>query len=90
MPYSWQTQEQKAFFDEYLTLYCRTYDEGKLKELFWLSVTLEWFKRWPLSKPPAELIAKAGTVEKAWKVWKSRKIEVSIAQWHLLRLELTL
>lgn len=74
---TWQSDDHKAFFDEYSTLYDSKHDEGKLKE-FWPVVIEEWFKRWPLSDPPEELVAKEGVVEKACKVWKARKIEVSI------------
>ncbi|KAF9782108.1 hypothetical protein BJ322DRAFT_1110992 [Thelephora terrestris] len=72
---SWQSEDQKEFFDEYLTSYCSSRDEGKLRDEFWPMVIEEWFKRWPLSEPPAELVEKKGTVEKAKKVWKEKRID---------------
>jgi hypothetical protein len=81
---SWQTQDQKEFFDEHLASYCSIRDEGKLKEGFWPMVTEEWFKRWPLSEPPADLVEKKESVEKAQKVWKEKKVDVSILDRHLV------
>lgn len=74
---SWQSQDQKDFFDEHFVSYVRNSDEGKLKE-FWPGIIEEWFKRWPLSEPPPETVAKEETIEKARKVWKGKKIEVSV------------
>ena len=47
-------------------------------------VTGEWFKRWPLSEPPANFVAKQGSVEKAQKLWRSKKVEVSIVRRRLV------
>ena len=80
---SWQTAEHKAFFDEHLPSFTESSDAGKLKEQFWPMITDEWFKRWPLSKPPPEFIEKAGSIKKAQKDWKTKKIEVSVGQRHL-------
>ena len=76
---SWQTPDQRDFFDKQLASYTRSCDEKKLKA-FWQTVTDDWFKLWPLSEPPAELVAKEGTIEKARKKWRTRKIEVSTIQ----------
>ena len=81
MPESWQDEEQKLFFEENLALYSRGRDEGTLKKTFWPMIIKEWFERWPLSEPPAELVEKnQGAVEKATKVWRNKKVEVSIFQ----------
>lgn len=74
---SWQLQDQKDFINSHLTSYTRSSDEGKLQE-FWPTFMKEWFEHWPLSEPPPELITKKGTVKKARKAWKKRKVEVSI------------
>ena len=76
---SWQTEDQKAFFNEHLPSFTRSSDEGSLKK-FWLMVTKEWFECWPVSEPSPEFIEEKGTVEKARKALKTRKTEVSIAQ----------
>lgn len=75
---SWQTQGQKEFFNEHITLYCTIRDEGSLKDDFWPKVTEEWFKCWLLTEPLADLIVKKGTIEKAQRAWKDKKIDVSI------------
>ena len=74
---SWQTQSQRDFFDKHLTSYNRSSGEGNLKDTFWLRVIKEWFELWPLSEPPSELVEKEGTLEKARKAWRGKKIEVS-------------
>ena len=76
---SWQTPDQRDFFNEHLASYTRSSNEGKLKD-FWQTVTDKWFVRWPLSEPPAELVMKEGTDEKACKAWKGKKIEVCTVQ----------
>ena len=74
---TWE-DDQKRFFEERLASYSSSRDEGSLKKEFWPKVIAEWFNEWPLSAPPAKLIEEKGTVEIAEKVWKERKIEVSI------------
>jgi hypothetical protein len=81
---SWQTQEQRQFFDKHLTLYCSNRDKGNLKEDFWPMIMEEWFKLWPLAEPPAELVEKKGPVEKAQRVLKDRKIDVSVLERRLV------
>ena len=76
---SWQTSDQKAFLDEHLAAFTLSRDKDDLKS-FWSTVMFKWFERWPLSEPPAEFVEKKGTVEKARKAWRSKRIEVSIAQ----------
>lgn len=76
---SWQTPDQRDFFDAHLTAYARSCDEGDLKS-FWSTVIDDWFKLWPLSEPSDEFIAEKGTAEKARKAWKAKKIEVSIVR----------
>lgn len=76
---SWQTPDQKAFFDKHLASYIHDAEDGDLQE-FWKSILKEWFEAWPLSEPPAEVVQKEGTLEKAQKAWKGKKISVSISQ----------
>ena len=75
---SWQEEEHKAFFEEYLALFSSSRDEGTLRSKFWPMVTEEWFKRWPLSEPPSDLVESAGSAEKALKVWRDTQVNVSI------------
>ena len=75
---SWQTQDQKDFFDKHLALYVQNSDAGKLKDLFWPMILDKWFERWPLPEPPSESVVKEGSA-KAEKIWKAKKVEVSIA-----------
>lgn len=76
---TWQTEEQRKFFEENLTSYVHSVEEGTTK-YFWSDAVDEWFERWPLSDPSQELIEKEGSEEAARKVSKTKKIEVSIAQ----------
>lgn len=77
---SWQTEEQKVWFDKHLASFVRSSEEGKLKDVFWPAIVKKWFEQWPLSNPPAELVVKEGSVEKAVSVWKSKKVEVSVTK----------
>lgn len=77
---TWQTKDQQEFFEEHLALYSSSRDGGKLKEEFWPMITEEFFKRWPLTEPPAELVGETGSIEKAMKAWRDRRIGVSISQ----------
>jgi len=74
----WQTPDQKVFVDNNIPLYVRS--EGENLRDFWKKIMGEWFEAWPLSDPPAELVTKEETFEKAQKVWKARKVEVSVPQ----------
>ena len=53
---SWQTDDQKAFFEQHLASYTRNLDEGTLKG-FWPTIADEWFKRWPVGVTPPKLAA---------------------------------
>jgi hypothetical protein len=81
---SWQTQDQKDFFDEHIASYCICRDEGTLREEFWPKVMKDWFERWPLSEPPTEILEKKGTIEKAQKAWMEKRVDVSILDRHLV------
>ena len=72
------TKEQQYFFEEHLTSFTSSSEEGKLKDSFWPMITEKWFKLWPLSEPTADLIKQEGTVEKATRVLKAKKVDVSI------------
>ena len=74
---SWQTQDQKDFFNKYLALYVQNSDAGKLKDLFWPTILDKWFEQWPLPEPLSKSVAKEG-LAKAEKIWKAKKVEVSI------------
>ena len=76
---SWQTDDHKRFFDEHLASYSRSFDKGQLKD-FWPAIADEWFKQWPLGDIPPELVEKKGSVEKAEKALKAKKMEVSVTQ----------
>lgn len=74
---SWRTQEQEAFFDENLPSFVRSFEGGEVKE-FWSKIVDQWFKRWPISTPPNDLVEKKGSAEEAAKAWKAKKVEVSM------------
>ena len=75
----WES-DQKRFFEEHLASYSCSREEGSLKKEFWPKVIAEWFKEWPLSVPPAKLVEEKGSVELAEKVWRDKRIEVSVLQ----------
>ena len=77
---SWQTDDQRRFIEARLASYSISRDGGNLKKDFWPKFIEEWFNRWPLPEPPATLVEKKGTVEKATKAWRDQKIEVSVRQ----------
>jgi len=72
-----QTPEQKAFVRKHISSYIH-YADGKNLGEFWPGIMEEWFRTWPLSDPPADLVEKAGSLENAQKAWKRKKVEVSI------------
>jgi hypothetical protein len=74
----WRSKEQDEFFDQHLPTYVRGFDEKTLKDDFWPHIIEEWFEKWPLSPPSDDLVEKEGSVEKATKVLRTRKVDVSI------------
>lgn len=72
---SWQSLDQRAFFNKHLASYIRSVDEGSLRKSFWPKITEEWFETWPLPEPSANAIEKEG-LEKAQKTLKTKKVEV--------------
>ena len=84
---TWQTDAHRAFFEEHLTAFVTSSEEGTLKA-FWPGILEKWFKSWPLSDPPHELVEKEGL--KAKKIWKYREVEVSVAESTYYLLVLTL
>ena len=83
MPLSWKDNEQQRFFEVHLASYVSSLEGGKLKDSFWPMITEKWFKLWPLSEPSAELVEQQGSVDKAEKVLKTKKIEVSMTRYDL-------
>ena len=79
MGISWQSPEQRAFFDKHFPSYIRAADEWSLRDSFWPKILDEWLKAWPLSEPPADLVQKEG-LEKAEKIMKNKKVDVSTSQ----------
>lgn len=77
MVVSRQTPDQKAYIEESLPLFSQHLADGNLKTAFWPDFFDEWFKRWPLQEPSAELIEKEGTVEKANKAERGKQMNVS-------------
>lgn len=75
----WQAQDQKEFFDEHLASYVHNSEARTLKTVFWPPVLAEWFKRWPLSEPPSDLVGKEGST-KAEKMWRTKRVDVSATQ----------
>ena len=78
MVQSWRTQEQDTFCDENLASFIRSFEEKTLKDVFWPRIMREWFEKWPLSPPSDDLIQEKGSVEKATKFLKKKRVNVSI------------
>ena len=78
---SWQTDDQKAFFEQHLASYTRNLDEGMLKG-FWPTIADKWFKRWLVGVAPPELVTKKGSVAKAENALRTKMMEVSVTQLH--------
>jgi hypothetical protein len=79
---TWQTQEQKDFIDVHLAIYAKSNDGGTLNTV-WPRILEKWFNQWPLDDPPAEVVEKEGSAEKAEKVWRAKRVEVSTNQQHI-------
>ena len=73
---TWKSPEQSEFLARYVATYFECAKEGKLKE-FWAEVAGEWFKCFPLGDPPAKLVQKEGSEEKAAVMVRLKKIKVS-------------
>lgn len=78
MGVTWKTPEQATFLASLIPTYLRHVEGGKRKE-FWTILEEEWFKRFPLEDPPADLIEKEGSAEEVIKAAKKKKIVVSKA-----------
>jgi len=74
---SWQTPAQKDFIDEHLPSYTQHLAAGTEKTGFWLGFVNKWFETWPLPAPTPELVEQVGSIEKAKKVDRGKKIGVS-------------
>jgi len=73
----WQDADQKAFTDAHLASYWKHVEAQTTKSVFWPQFLAAWFETWPLPEPPCDAIEKEGSVEKAAKVERDRKIAVS-------------
>jgi len=71
-----RTPEQTAFLTGLIPEYYRHAEAKKLKD-FWTTVTEDWFKRYPLEDPPAALVEKLGSQERAVGAFRGTRIKVS-------------
>jgi hypothetical protein len=78
MGVSWQTPDQKAFIEEHLPSYIQHSTDGTLKTMFWSGFLEKWFETWPLPEPSAELSEKEGSVQKATKAVRDKKVGVRV------------
>ena len=73
----WQNADQRAFTEAHLASYWKHVEAETTRSDFWPQFLAVWFEIWPLPEPPREVIEKEGSVEKAAKVERDRKIAVS-------------
>lgn len=74
---SWQTPEQRAFIEEHFLSYSQHSTDKTLKTGFWPGFFDKWFKSWPLPEPSPDLVNSAGSMKKAKKAERDKKVNVS-------------
>jgi len=77
MGVSWQTPDQKAFIEDSIPSYTQHSAAGTDKAEFWPDFLERWFKAWPLPEPSPDIVQKEGSVEKATKADRKRRVGVS-------------
>jgi len=78
MRVSWRTPDQNAFIERRLPSYNQHSAAKTLKAGFWPGLISQWFERWPLPEPTPAAIEKCeGSIERARKVARRKKINVS-------------
>lgn len=78
MPSTWRDDRHTAFLTEQIPAYLQSGRNATRKQ-FWDDTMKAWFERFPLDEPSTELIAKAGTKEKAIEAARVSKIKVGEA-----------
>ena len=69
--------DQKVFIEKYFPSYVQHSLDGTAKGGFWPGFLNEWFKAWPLPEPSPELVEKEGSVQKAARSERNKKVGVS-------------
>ena len=78
MPSTWRDDHHTAFLTERVPAYHQS-GRNLTRKQFWEDTAKAWFERFPLDEPSAQLIAEAGTKEKAMERARQSKIKVGEA-----------
>lgn len=78
MGVSWQTADQKKFFEEHTPSYLQHVADETVKTLFWPGIINKWFEMWPNPEPSPELVTEHKTAKEAEKNERAKKITVSL------------